>query len=166
MAAMIPGRRRGFKPTLPALSIFGVFADIRQDLPRPRAFGADGFFDHHGNAGNALQAKRLGRRLALAHFVIRGDADLGQIDIEQRVENRFVRNVNQRRGLQRRSDPLGGPLDFQRAGDDATDVADGFPLGGQGFVLEFFQAFREQRQMHRRFGVGPVHPPCFFRGER
>ena len=85
--------------------------------------------------------------------------------IEQRVEDVRVRHIDQRRGLQRRADVLGGAFEFERTGDDAADVADGFPLRGERVVAEFVKPFREQRQMHRRLGVRPVHPPRLFGGE-
>ena len=115
--------------------------------------------------GTSFSRNAFGRRVVIGHHRVRGDADLGQIDIEQRAEDLLVRNVDQRRGFQRRADALGRALDFQRAGDDAADVADGLPLRSQRIVAEILKALRKQGQMHRRLGVRPVHPPRFLGGE-
>src|SRR5665213_1329101 len=57
------------------IRVFRVFADAGQDLPRPRAFGAYRLFDHDGDAGNAIEPKRIRRRFVVLYLVVRGDAD-------------------------------------------------------------------------------------------
>jgi len=101
-------------------------------------------FDLHGDARHVVEAERIGRSLLIGRHRIRGDADLGQIGIEQGVEDFPVRNVNQRRGFQRRADPLRRPLDFQRAGHDAAWQAI-MTHGGFGYAKEYHveRLFRE-----------------------
>src|SRR5947209_6642806 len=132
------------------VGVFGILADGRENLPGARAFDADGFFNDDGDTGYVVQAERARGCAALAYLVVRGDADFGEIDVEQRAEQRLVGDVDDRRGLQRRADALGGAFQFQRAGDDAADVADDFPLRRQRLVAQRLQAVRKQRQMHRR----------------
>src|SRR5258706_8713000 len=81
------------------VGILRVFADGGEDLPGARAFGADGFFDHDRHAGHIAQSERIGRRILAGHHRVRGDEDFSQVDIEQRLENLLVRDVEQRRGL-------------------------------------------------------------------
>ena len=139
------------------VGIFRVLADGRQDLPGARAFGAAAFSTTTATPGDVVEPERVGGRLALLHLIVRGDADFGEIDVEQRRQHVAVGDIDQRRGLERRADVLGGALEFQRAGDDAADVADGLPFRGQRVVAEVVEAVREQRQMHRRLGIRPVH---------
>ena len=61
-------------------------------LPGPRALPACGFFDDDGNAGHRVQAgTHLPARPPLRHFAIGSDADLGEIDVEQRAQGLPVR---------------------------------------------------------------------------
>src|SRR5690349_9086122 len=45
------------------VGIFGVLADIRQDLPGAGAFGADRFLDHDRDTGHRIETECIGRRL-------------------------------------------------------------------------------------------------------
>ena len=125
------------------VGILRVFADGGKDLPGTRAFGADGFLDHDGDAGHVGKRECTGRRVVIRHHRIRGDADFGHVDVEQRREDVLFRHIDQRRCLQRGADVLGGPLELERAGHDTADVADGFPLRGEPFVAELVEPFRE-----------------------
>src|SRR5581483_2281075 len=104
------------------VGIVSVLADSRRDLPGAGAFGADGLLDHDRDAGHRIEAERSGRRLALAHLVIGGDADLGEIGVEQGRQHVAVSDIDHRRGLERGADVLGGAFELERAGDDASNV--------------------------------------------
>ena len=55
------------------------------------------------------------------------DADLAEVEAFERLEI-FRRDVDMRRGLQAGADALFGALQFQGAGDDAAQGANGLPL--------------------------------------
>src|SRR3954447_3830451 len=81
------------------VGVFGILAHGRENLPGARAFDADGFFHHDGDTGYVVEAECARGCVALAYFVVRGDADFGEIDIEQRAEQRLIGDVDDGRGL-------------------------------------------------------------------
>src|SRR6516164_6604183 len=110
------------------VGIIGILADGRQDLPAPRAFGADRLIDHNGNACDLIKTESIWRTTAFLHLIARRDADLGEVDIEQRRQRLAIRGIDDRRGFQRRADLPGRSRELQRPGDDAPDAADRLPL--------------------------------------
>src|SRR6476620_3840659 len=103
------------------VGVLRVGADVVRDVPGARTLAAFGEVHHHGHAWHVRQTEGIGRAFAVGECGGRSDADLGQIDAEQRFAQFGIADMNDRIGLERGSDPLAGPRDLQRAGNDPAD---------------------------------------------
>src|SRR5437899_1325500 len=100
-----------------------IGADARQDLPRARAFASFGEPHLDRYTLDVVEAERVRRTITLDERVVRRDGDLGEVYVNHGSEQLGIRNVDDRRGLERRTDALVRALDFERAGDHAAHVA-------------------------------------------
>ena len=95
----------------------------------------------------------------------RGDADLGEIDVDHRLVKLLVRHVHDRMRLERGADALLRALDLERAGDDAAHDAHLAPLLGQLVVAPGRRHLGESFEVHR-LRVGAIaRQPGFLRRE-
>ena len=62
---------------------------------------------------------------------LRGDADLGEINVIEQRSLLRIRDIKDGRRLERGADPLLRAFQFKRAGDDPTNVADLIPFVGK-----------------------------------
>ena len=107
----------------------------------------------------------LGGTVALHQGRRRGDADLGEIDIGDRLEQILVGDVHDRMRFERRADALLRALDLERAGDDAAHDAHLAPFVGQLVVAPGGRHLGEQFEMHG-LRVGAIaRSPGFLRRE-
>src|SRR5437764_4611879 len=90
------------------VGILRVGADIARDLPGARALSAFGEVHHHGHARHVRQTEGVGRAFAVGERGGRSDADLGQIDAEQRLAQFGIADMNDRIGFERGANPLAG----------------------------------------------------------
>src|SRR5437763_2468204 len=130
------------------VGILRIGADVVRDLPGARALPAFGEVHHHGHAWHVGQTKGLSRTFAVGKRRSRGDADLGQIDAEQRFAQFSIGDVNDRIGFERGTDALAGPRDLERAGDDAANQSHLAPFFRELVVAPGGRHGGEQLQMH------------------
>ncbi len=148
------------------VGVGGIGADARQDLPRARAFPALGEPHLDRDPAHVVEPEGVGRTIAFHQGRRRRDRDLGQVDIDQRGEQIGVGDIDHRRRLERGADALSRPLDLERAGDHAADVAHLAPLLGQRLVAPGRRHLREQLQMHGAVGARMAREPRLLGGER
>src|SRR4029077_10454960 len=102
--------------------------DRGRNFPGARAFAPFGKPWNHRDAGHVRQPESVVRTIALDQNRARGNAELGEIDVHRRSEQVRIGDMDNRMRLERGTDPLVCALDFQRAGNDATNDAQLTPL--------------------------------------
>src|SRR5436190_21073470 len=144
------------------VGILRIGADVVRDLPGARALPAFGEVHDDGHAWHVRQAEGVSRAFAVGERRRRSDADLGQIDAEQRLAQFGIADMNDRIGFERGADALAGPRDLQRAGDDAADQPHLAPFLRELVVAPRGRHGGEQLQMHRGLvGTRPLAPGLF-----
>src|SRR3984957_6421105 len=76
----------------------------------------------------------LRRRRAELDRDVGGDADLGEIDLFERLQMLGIAEIDPGRGFEGRADLLLRASDFNRAGDDEPQHADRLPSLGQSVI--------------------------------
>src|SRR5262245_30052157 len=141
-------------------------ADARQDLPRARATLAVGTPHLDRDARNVIEPEGAGWPLGLDQGCSGRDRDLGEIDVDHRLEQLRVAHIDHRIGFERGADALGGALDLERAGDHAAYHAHLAPLLGERVVAPGGRDLRELLEVHRAFWRRIAREPGLLRRKR
>ena len=149
------------------VGIVRVGADIGEDAPRARALLALArSFDTTPTPGTSGSVNApSGGALAMSRAALVMEISARSTPSSARSIAR-VGDVDLGRRLEARADALGGPLELQRAGDDAAHVAHQLPLLGQLVVAPGLVELGERFEMHRAFAARIAREPRFLGRER
>src|SRR3984957_19786403 len=127
--------------------------------PRARAFDPLRALHNDADVGRVRQPKRrLGHRRHEFDRNVRGDADLGKINVFERLQMLGIAEVDPWRGFEGRADLLLSTSDLNRAGDGEPQHADRLPSLGQ-LVIPPRGGYRGKLlEMDRAMGGVPCRP--------
>ena len=125
-------------------------ADLGQDAPATLAFLARRQRHPHPDARHIAERKSIRRRRARLEHRRRGNAQLGQIDPGKR-RGPFGRGENFDRGLKAGADALLRPLQLDRAGHNAAQLADLRPFRTERLVAPAGGDIAIELEMDARF---------------
>ena len=126
----------------------GSTPDRRRNLPGTGAFASLGAARLDGDGGNIVEPERRSRSFAFDQGGGRGDAQLGEIDVDRDPEKLRIRDIHDRRGFERGADALGRPFELERAGDDAAQIAQLSPAFRQRVIAPGRWHRRKSFKMH------------------
>src|SRR3984957_7763524 len=133
--------------------------------PRARAFDPLRALHNDADVGRVRQPKRrLGHRRPEFDRNVRGDADLGKINVFERLQMLGIAEIDPWRGFEGRADLLLGASDLDRAGDDEPQHADRLPGPGQLVIPPRGGDGWKLLEMDRAMG-GVSRRPGFLGGE-
>src|SRR5947209_6058672 len=82
------------------VGVLRISTNVVRDLPGARTLAAFGEVHHHGHAWHVRQMEGVGRAFAIGERGSRSNADLGQIDAEQRFAQLGIADINDWIGLE------------------------------------------------------------------
>ena len=106
------------------MGVRGALAHFGQDTPAAGAFRPRCLGKNDSGAGHVVELEGAGRGRGGGYCGAGRDGDFGEVEVLEQVRVLRVCNVKGWRGLETRTDCLVAAGDFERAGDDAAEVAE------------------------------------------